>query len=472
MVAKVSNNHPSLLNDAIDHIRKGDSDAYQSLISAQPNLVQQKSSSSKILLHYAAEFGSVDLVRFTLRMHATHGLAEAIRVGVDTQTQNGMTPMMLAVGQGNHDVVKELLKAGANVNVTNINDQTALDLAAHAGYVSISELLINNGADIKKSKVFHRIYRQSAKQILWDKNTGLKSSSPPKSYTAGWDDLMMSAYDNNILMMRQCLEAGSDIEAAAPDGRTALMISASKGNRKAVEILLTMGANIDATNNKGWTTLMIAVKDADHSTVRLLLSHGADVNHSSSDRWTALAKAAQQGLADIMQSLLARGADTESRSSHDWTPLMHACYTGDKREVDLLLAAGANVENGSQRDESPLLLAAAAGHTDVVYTLLGAGCLPESTWARNAKAGDESERAEGRLERAYPLGWTPLMVACQKGYEEIVRLLLRAGANIKPKSPMERTALEIAQENGRTSIIMILDEHIKSQRDESIRSLL
>ncbi|KAI9790138.1 MAG: hypothetical protein M1816_005338 [Peltula sp. TS41687] len=456
VVIEASEAGSSLINVAIDCIRKGDADAYQSLISAQPQIIQQQSSESKVLLHYAAESGSVDLVRHTLEVHATQNLAGKSWRGIDARSPKGMTPMMLAAGQGNYGVVEELLQAGADANVANVDGQTALDFAADAGYNSISELLVNHGADVKKSKIFHKIYMRPVKQSLREIDPDLKVSNLPKSLTAGWNDLMVSAYENDIAAVKRCLEAGSDIEATAPDGRTVLMISAGRGNKQVIEMLLIMGANIDATNDKGWTSLMIAVKNADHPTVRLLLSHGADVNHSSPDHWTALAEASQQGLTDIMQSLLACGADTESRSSHDWTPLMHACYTGNKRGVDLLLAAGANVENGSQRDESPMLLAAAAGHTEIVRTLISVGCLPESPWARKVEVGSESQRVPGQLERVYTLGWTPLMVACQGGHEEIVRLLLQAGANIEPKGPMEKTALEIAQENGRTIIVKIL----------------
>ncbi len=424
--------------------------------------MQQQTSSCKTVLHFAAESGSIDLVRFTLEVHSTSTSADAVRRAINAQTSFGMTPLMLAAGQGNHEVVEELLMRGADTSLTNAEDETALDLATEAGYISILKLLIKNGAGIQKSKAFRKIFKQRAGPSELHVEMGLKHSNAPESHPAGWDNLMVNAYDNNIIAVKQCLASGCDVEATAPDGRTALMIAASRGNTKVVEMLLDMGANIDATNNKGWTTLQIAVKDGDLSMARLLLSHGADVNHSSPDRWTALALAAQQGRTDIMQALLACGADTEARSSHDWTPLMHACFIGTKQGVDLLLDAGASVESGSQRDESPILLAAATGNTDIVRTLLDAGCLPESTWARAVTSPGESGVDGGGLERAYHLGWTPLMVACQGGHEEIVRLLLQAGANVKPRSPMERTALEIARENGRTKIALLLQEHTVS----------
>jgi ankyrin repeat protein len=461
-----SPSNTSLINNAIDCIRTGDLVAYKSLVNEQPTLVQQQSSSSQFILHYAAEAGSLDLVRFTLEIHAEQGPAGSIRSVVDAKSPNGITPMMLAAGQGNYDIVEELLKAGTDVDFMTTEGQTALDLATDAGHISISELLISHGADVNKSKVLRAMYLPSAKQTSSAADVSLKSSKTTKSYTAGWNDLMISAYENRIASVRRCLDAGIDIEATAPDGRTALMISASRGNHYVMEMLLEVGANIDVTNEKGWTALMIAVKNADHPTVSLLLSHGAELNHLSPDHWTALAEAAQQSLTDIMHSLLTCGADTESRSSHDWTPLMHACYIGDRHGVSLLLAAGADIEIRSQHDETPILLAAAKGHTDIVRTLLSAGGLTESSWARKVEADSASQRAQVLVHRAYPLGWTPLMVACQGGHEDIVGLLLGQGANVEPKSPMERTALEIAKENGRTGIVKMLEEHNRNQGTE------
>ncbi|KAL9025658.1 MAG: hypothetical protein Q9180_007622, partial [Flavoplaca navasiana] len=59
------------------------------------------------------------------------------------------------------------------------------------------------------------------------------------------------------------------------------------------------------------------------------------------------------------------------------------------------------------------------------------------------------EKAVGEPEdRAHARGWTPLMLACQEGHQEIARILLEKGVNMWVKSPHDKTALEIASENG------------------------
>jgi uncharacterized protein len=166
-----------------------------------------------------------------------------------------------------------------------------------------------------------------------------------------------------------------------------------------------------------------------------------------------------------MEMLLRCGADTETKSQHDYTPLMHAAHKGNFAAAKLLLDIGASWEPCSRHDEDAMLLAAAVGSTSIVRALLDAGCPTEAAWASSKEQGTQSalhevdEIPKGPDQRAVDLGWTPLMIACQNGHEPVVRMLLEAGANVEPRSPLQKTAREIAKENGRIEIFSILQEH-------------
>lgn len=69
------------------------------------------------------------------------------------QNNNGDTALMIATRAGNFDMVRILVEsdtgAGANLNVTNrIYNQTALMMAAKAGYSQIVSYLVNHGANL------------------------------------------------------------------------------------------------------------------------------------------------------------------------------------------------------------------------------------------------------------------------------------------------------------------------------------
>jgi ankyrin repeat protein len=442
---------------AIANIRASKLEGFDATIEENPQLLHQTDGPSKTLLHFAAEVGRPDFVRHIVQALRNSNANQTLSDILNAQTKTGYTAMMLAVEQGNEDVVDYLLGEGARFDVVSLDGLNALDLAAHSGYASMATSLIWHGARVNESKTFRQVYLTSlSRPAARDAESQAdQTDSSPGSTPLIRNELLEYASRNDVAEITECLARGVDLESTRPDGSTALMIAVSRNNIAAAELLLANGANLNAINSKGWTALMAAVRDANTAAVTFLLRHGADANHLSPDHWTALAEAAQSGHVELIDLLLAHGADTEARSSHDWTPLMHACYRGDKTSVNRLLRSGAQVENGSQRDETPMLLAAASGHVEIVQDLIAFGGSPDAKWA-----SDEGLQGQGEIERTYQLGWTPLMVACQNGHEDVVRLLLGVGATRGARSPMSKNAVEIAKENGRSGILELLEQDV------------
>ncbi len=84
----------------------------------------------------------------------------------------------------------------------------------------------------------------------------------------------------------------------------------------------------------------------DTEIAKLLIDHGADVN--SNDASTPLLDAAEEGQDEIVKLLLARGAKADTRVAGD-TPLLTAAGRGHPGCVELLIAAGADV-NAADND--------------------------------------------------------------------------------------------------------------------------
>ena len=61
--------------------------------------------------------------------------------------QGGITALHWASDKGRLDVVRELLKAGANVNAVDEDDWTALHLASNNGHLDVVRELLRAGAD-------------------------------------------------------------------------------------------------------------------------------------------------------------------------------------------------------------------------------------------------------------------------------------------------------------------------------------
>ena len=60
---------------------------------------------------------------------------------------NGMTPLMTAVTNGKHKVVKPLLKAGADATIANAEGYTVMHVAAEKGQYRVIQVLITHGLD-------------------------------------------------------------------------------------------------------------------------------------------------------------------------------------------------------------------------------------------------------------------------------------------------------------------------------------
>jgi ankyrin repeat protein len=380
---------------------------------------------------------------------------------------SGKTALMIASANGSERIVDILLENGADPSLAKDSGETALHFAMESGFFRTAQVLIKGGADVSK---------ENARLILEDgdctpqgdlERPGCDAGKPASAVPPNLPLLSKLSYEGkeeDVLRMigqNSTSSSGYDIEEGADRAFTPFLLASMGGHLAIMRQLLSHGANINTTTKKGWTALMLASKRSDEECVRMLLCHGADVNHLSPDRWTALAEATTRGHIRLVELLLEAGADTETRSQHDWTPLMHAAYRGDIDSVNLLLGHGAIPAVGSTHDETPLLLACATGSLMVAKKLLEVGCAIEPAWASPGSHGmlyhHNEDQSSFMLDRAYQVGWTPMMLACQSGSKAIVELLLDRGASLAPRSPMFKTAYDIAKENGRTDIVEILE---------------
>ena len=133
---------------------------------------------------------------------------------------------------------------------------------------------------------------------------------------------------------------GTDLEAQAANGNTALMMAAYKRNRPAVEALLAKGAKV---NRPGWTALHYAAAAGDDAIVRLLLERGAKVDAVSplkSGAYTPMMVAAREGHDATALLLIAHGADRKRTNSEGLTAVQIAERAG-KPMVAATIARGA-----------------------------------------------------------------------------------------------------------------------------------
>lgn len=169
-----------------------------------------------------------------------------------------------------------------------------------------------------------------------------------------------------------------------------------------------------------------------------------------------LNRAASTGDLAGVQEALKKGADCNNHESQSGsTPLMDAAYAGNVAIVVALIKARANVNAKDNRGTTVLMHAISPNRHDnsqeVVRLLIGAGA--------NVNAGKENFD-------------TALIRAVRSGNLEMVKLLIAAGANVRAAGSGGHTALTAAASLGHAQIVGLLikakaDINIKTQYGES-----
>jgi uncharacterized protein len=181
--------------------------------------------------------------------------------------------------------------------------------------------------------------------------------------------LAWAVYHDDAEMADWLIAAGANVNAANELGITPLALASANPGSPLAERLLAAGANPNAVSAAGESPLMIASRIGNVAAVKALLAKGAAVDLKEGQRGqTALMWAAAEGRSEVVRLLLAAGADVHARSSRGWTPLMFAAAGGEINSVRALVGAGAKVDDTAPGDSAtPLLIAADSGAWPMDY---------------------------------------------------------------------------------------------------------
>ena len=224
-----------------------------------------------------------------------------------------------------------------------------------------------------------------------------------------------------------------------------LLEAVKAGDRAAVRTELSR-SSVDAAEPDGTTALHWAVRANDAEIVTMLLREGASPNRSNRYGVTPLSLAATNGNASIAEMLMEAGADPRVASSEGETPLMTAAYAGSADTVRVLARHGADVNaRDGWMGETALMWAAAEDHPDVIKTLIELGA------DKNARSSAKQwptlvyPRLGLSNRTDFPRGeWTALMYAARDGAAGAVQALVASGVSLDLTDPDGATALVLS----------------------------
>lgn len=251
-------------------------------------------------------------------------------------------PIGYAAQRGRMQAVALLLENGADPNpglagaIANNHPETVrmlLDHGAQGGPLSLMEAVLKSDADLVRLLV-----KRGA-----NVNKLVDPSETPGFLTA----LDVAVNERNIEMVKLLLSLGANVGLSSdrerfgrfgPDAASTLIFAVRGGDKAVVGLILAHGANVNyeaCLMPRCRRPLGEAVSYGHAQIVALLLSHGADPNLVSNGEWP-LIEAVSEGSVEMVKLLVGRGAHTSVKNSRGLTPLALAEKLGHPDIVQYL----------------------------------------------------------------------------------------------------------------------------------------
>jgi len=332
------------------------------------------------------------------------------------------TALMFAAEEGSESLCRLLLDRGADLYARDSQGLTAFDWAARAGNVPTMTMLLASGAkvdsvdDFGATALFRQMREPDPEIVLFL----LQNGASPHSVNSNGESVLFSAMKtNSFTVVDYLLEFGADISTLNPRGQSLLdyailnrmyetahqlYLRGARPTRNVVDLLGHGDGKLDEINEDGNTLLIEAVFGVDPALITLLLDFGADVDRTDTTKATPLMHAARRSGNGLVALLLEHGANIHLRDRSGWTALRYAVEGQREDHVAILLGAGADPRDKDDIGKTPLKQALDYHMADMAALMLAVSPEPEivaeAPEVDNREAGAREEDEEGEEVRA------------------------------------------------------------------------
>ncbi|XP_060165187.1 ankyrin repeat and SOCS box protein 3 isoform X4 [Globicephala melas] len=235
----------------------------------------------------------------------------------------------LAAREGNVKVLRKLLKNGRSVDVADNRGWMPIHEAAYHNSIECLRMLIRAAVENGQIDVLRLLLRYGA-------NVNGSHSM------CGWNTLHQATFQENAEIIKLLLKKGANKECQDDFGITPLFVAAQYGKLESLSILISSGANVNCQALDKATPLFIAAQEGHTECVELLLSSGADPDlYCNEDNWQLpIHAAAQMGhtkILDLLIPLTNRVCDT---GPNKVSPVYSAVFGGHEECLEMLLQSG------------------------------------------------------------------------------------------------------------------------------------
>ena len=427
-------------------------------------------------LMYASRNGNPAAVKALIAAKADVNAKEKLR---------GTTPLMWAAEQAHPEAIAALVAAGADVTLRSNNDTKGggaylaptvrARLASAFGSGGLDGLAQAEAEANGKQGNGKQQGKQFGGGQGKAKGKAAPADAPSVDGAAPADDAVTAA---DAAAAEFSFGRQRDTNGGA---LTALVFAARQNCLECARVLLDNGANINQTTNYGWTPLLTATQNRNYKLAALLLDRGANPNLKNNGGWSPLYLAtdnrnieigdyptpkADMDQLEYIKLLIAKGADVNVRvcgSRGQPAPLPAGATlpcAGDSTETRTNFTMQWLQEDGA----TPFLRASQSSDVDLMKVLLAAGADPKIRTAHDVTA----------LSVASGIAWVEGVTFewSRAKNVEAVKMLLDLGVPVNQADEEGRTALHGAAHKGRNEIVQMLvdagaklDAHDVGSRD-------
>ena len=341
------------------------------------------------------------------------------------------SPVADAARRGDLEVVRGLLREGADVNAPQGDGMTALHWAAERGDEGLCEVLLYAGARV-------------------DAGTRIGHYTP----------LHLAARAASEAVVALLLDAGSDVDVRTTNSGVApLHLAAAAGDPGVLRALLDGGADVNGVEGAwGQTPLIFAAANNRVAAIGVLLEAGADPAVTARSVDVAEQEKADAAAERRLDEFLAAFKEKEG-GGPDWQPT--------PSQVQAAIEAYREVQRKWPDVPDPADDGQAANGDSEPGTVEPEAAPPPDTAASadTANAAEPPDEDEEPRPMSYAQqvgawgGLTPLLHAIRQGHAEAALALIDGGADIdQPSGGDQTTPLLMAAVNGHFDLAMILLE--------------
>lgn len=418
-------------SDLQDAIKQNSLERVTAILARSPALAEGGTGESP--LRIAAAQGHVEICRLLIEKY--HVDVNDFERGTGYPIIEGALPFPAVVRllvKNGADLKTRITWRGGRSGVWIIGDDaTVLHYAAQTGIPETIDVLIDNGVDIFATA--HDIFDKNSEQTALEvaaffgkadnaraivrrtefgrANGELRQTVLDKCLLEGVCESPLADYASRPELVKVLLEKGADPNASSK-GVSAVKLAASRMHpsgapisqiRRVVELLQEKGAAVD---------LFSAVAIGDEKLTRQLLKNIPETaNALGPDGYPALHFAVNMDYGNIITALLEANVDLKLRNKSDQqgspgqTALHCAAWWGRHAIAKQLIEAGADVNALDDRGSTPLHEAVSMSNADLVRLLLKSGANPDIRDAagklpREVERFPQSEKHQ-ELDRAF-----------------------------------------------------------------------